>query len=76
MINLRRILKRLPKYDDPAPATAKTEQQQVLDEIALALETGGYNFTSRRSIRIYRLNAFEGDGLEVRSIEVEWKLND
>lgn len=75
-MRIKNILKRLPKYDNPDPATAKTEQQQVLDEIALALETGGYDFTSRRSIRIYRLNPFEGDGLEVRSIEVEWKLND
>lgn len=74
MINLKRILRGLPKYDNPDPKTARTEQQQVLYEIGLAIDTGGFDFTSRRSIRIYRLIVNPDDTLEARSIDVEWKL--
>lgn len=75
MINVKRILKRLPEYDNPNPATAKAEQQEVLDKIATAIQTGEYDFTSRRSLRIYYAVPFESDGIEVKWIEVEWKIN-
>jgi hypothetical protein len=76
MINLKRILKRLPKYDDPSPAAAPYEQGVVLELIKHALATGRYDFTSRRSIRIWNLDYVTPTELNITSIEVEWKLND
>ena len=74
MINLKKLLKRLPKPEELNPATAPYEQTQVIELIKHSLETGRYDFTSRRSIVIYALD-FIPDGIAASSIEVEWKLN-
>ena len=75
-MNLKRLLRGLPKPESPDPSTAKGEQSQVLQVIGAALITGNYDFTSRRSIRIYCLNPTEVNQLDVSSIEVEWKINE
>lgn len=76
MMNIKRLLKRLPKYENPSPATAPYEQGIVIERIKHALATGNYDFTSRRSIRIYTLDWINPEELVAKSIEVEWKLND